>query len=67
MLNDKDQENLANANYAAKLLVQNLNSIIQSTNPLLADTALEILQQATQIEQRLNRIGATTKTEENTV
>lgn len=33
MLNDKDRENLANANYAAKLLVQNLNSIIQSTNP----------------------------------
>lgn len=66
MLNDKDRENLVNANYAAKLLVQNLNSIIQSTNPLLADSALEILQQATQIEQRLNRIGAITQTEENT-
>ena len=65
MLNAIDQENLVNADYAAKLLVQNLNSIVKSTNPLLADIALEVLQQAVQIEQRLNRIEAITRTEEN--
>ena len=66
MLNAIDQENLVNADYAAKLLVQNLNSIVQSTNPLLSDIALEVLQQAVQIEQRLNRIEAITRTEEKT-
>jgi len=41
---------------AANLLVQDLQGLVKSANPLLADVALEILQQAVQIEQRLKRI-----------
>jgi hypothetical protein len=56
MLNTKDQENLTNVIYAAKLLTQNLGCLVKSTNPLLVDISIEILQQAEQIEQRLKRI-----------
>ncbi|WP_411726885.1 hypothetical protein [Methyloglobulus sp.] len=61
MLNNKDQEDLVNADYAANLLVQNLDSIAKSTDPLLASTAHEVLQQAMQIEQRLQRLMSVTQ------
>lgn len=47
---------------AANLLVQDLQGLVKSSNPLLADVALEILQQAVQVEQRLKRIEAIART-----
>lgn len=64
MLNTKDQENLAKATHDVNFLVQDLSSLVESTNPLLADIAIEILQQAAQIEKRLLRIESITKNEE---
>lgn len=60
MLNANDSENLAKSSQTANLLVQDLRDLVKSTNPLLAEIAIEILQQASQIEQRLNRIKSIT-------
>lgn len=60
MLNTNEQENLVKTSQAANLLVQDLRELVKSTNPLLSDIALEILQQAAHIEQRLNRIESLT-------
>ncbi len=66
MLNANDQENLVKSGQAANLLVQDLRDLVRSTNPLLAEMAIEILQQAVQVEQRLNRIESLTRPEEKT-
>lgn len=66
MINAKDQENLIKSTHDANFLVQDLSNLVKSTNPLLADIALEILQQATQIEQRLKRLELITREEEKT-
>jgi hypothetical protein len=60
MLNANDSENLAKSSQTANLLVQDLRDLVKSTNPLLAEIAIEILQQASQIDQRLNRIKSIT-------
>lgn len=64
MLNAYDQENVVKSSQIANLLVQDLRELVKSPNPLLAEIALEILQQAIQIEQRLKRIDSVTRTEE---
>ena len=61
MLNAYDQEKLVKSSQMANLLVQDLRELVKSDNPLLGDIAIEILQQAVQIEQRLNRIKSTTQ------
>lgn len=66
MLNAKDQESLTKANHDASFLVQDIGDLVKSSNPLLADIALEILQQATQIEQKLKRLELITRLEGNT-
>lgn len=66
MLNTNDKDNLARSNQTAKLLVQYLRDLAKADNPLLAEIALEILQQAVQIEQRLSRIDSITNQEEKT-
>lgn len=66
MLNSKDIENLVKSSQTANLLVQDLRGLVKAANPLLAEIAIEILQQAVQIEQRLNRIDAITSPEEKT-
>jgi hypothetical protein len=66
MLNANDSESLAKSSQTANLLVQDLRDLVKSANPLLAEMAIEILQQAIQIEQRLNRIESITRTEEKT-
>ena len=63
MLNSQDQENLVKSSQSAELLVQDLQALVKSSNPLLSDTALEILEQAVKIEQRLSRIVSITRTE----
>lgn len=56
MFSDNDKRNVEMTSQAANLLVQDLQGLVKSANPLLADIALEILQQAVQIEKRLCRI-----------
>ena len=64
MLNANDKENLIKSSQTANLLVQDLRDLVKAANPLLAEIAIEILQQAVQIEQRLNRIDSITSPEE---
>ena len=64
MLNANDKENLVKSSQAANLLVQDFRDLAKAANPLLAEIAIEILQQAVQIEQRLNRIDSITNPEE---
>lgn len=66
MLNANDRENLVKSSQTANLLVQDLRDLVKAANPLLAEIAIEILQQAVQIEQRLNRIDSITSPEEKT-
>ena len=53
MFSDNDKRNVEMTSQAASLLVQNIQGLVKSNNPLLAEIALEILQQAVLIEQRL--------------
>ena len=53
-----DQENVVKTSQTANLLVQDLRGLLHSGNPLLADIALEILEQAVKVESRLNRLEA---------
>ena len=53
-----DQENIVKACQTANLLVQDLRALLHSGNPLLADIALEILEQAVKVESRLKRLEA---------
>lgn len=66
MLNANDKENLVKSSQTANLLVQDLRDLVKAANPLLAEIAIEILQQAVQIEQRLNRIDSITNPEAKT-
>lgn len=66
MLNANDKENLVKSSQTANLLVQDLRDLVKAANPLLAEIAIEILLQAVQIEQRLNRIDSITNPEEKT-
>ena len=67
MLNPADHENLVKSSQTANLLVQDLRELIKCDNPLLGELAIEILQQAVQIEQRLKRIESATRPEEKTI
>lgn len=60
------KKNLVKSSQTANLLVQDLRDLVKSANPLLAEIVIEILQQAVQIEQRLNRIDSITSPEEKT-
>jgi len=66
MLNADDKERLLKSRQAANLLVHDLRDLVKTANPLLAEIAIEILQQAVQIERGLNRIDSITKPEEKT-
>ncbi|MDP2852590.1 MAG: hypothetical protein Q8O23_04205 [Gallionella sp.] len=66
MLNANDKENLVKSSQTANLLVQDLRDLVKAANPLLAEIAIEILQQTVQIEQQLNRIDSIISTEEKT-
>ncbi len=66
MLNANDKETLVKSSQTANLLVQDLRDLVKAVNPLLAEIAIEILQQAVQVEQRLNRIDSITNPEEKT-
>ena len=61
MLNAKDQESLTKSIHDASFLVLDIGDLVKSSNPLLADITLEILQQTTQIEQRLQCLMSVTQ------
>lgn len=62
MLNASDQENLMKASQGANLFVQDLRQLVKADNPLLAELAMEFLQQAVLLEQKLNRLVSATNT-----
>lgn len=64
MLNNQDQENLVKSSQTANLLVQDLQALSRSENPLLSEIALEALQQAVLLEKRLSRIEMITRKKE---
>lgn len=61
MLDSQDQESLLKSSHAASFLVQDLNALANADNPLLAELAIELLQQASQLEQRLKRLETLTR------
>jgi len=61
MLNAKDYENVVKSGQTANILVQDLRELVSSDDPLLSDIALELVEQAAKIEQRLKRIGSVTR------
>ncbi len=63
MFSGNYKRNVEITSQAANLLVQNLQGLVKSTNPLLAEIALEISQQAVLIEQRLQRVNVITRSE----
>ncbi|MEB0014596.1 hypothetical protein QN416_23660, partial [Glaciimonas sp. Cout2] len=62
-----DKGDVGKSSQTANLLVRDLRGLVKSDNSLLAEIAIEILQQVGQIEQRLKRIESITRTEENSV
>jgi hypothetical protein len=56
MLNSSDQEQVVQSSQTANLLVQDLRELVKAKNPLLGEMAIEILEQAELLEQRLRRI-----------
>lgn len=52
----QDQEKVIKASDTAVILVEELRGLVVSDNLLLSDVALEILEKAAQIKQRLDRI-----------
>jgi hypothetical protein len=64
MYSENDKRNVEMTSQIASLLVQNLQALVNSNEPLLGDIALEVLQQAVNIEQRLTRVALITNKEE---
>lgn len=62
-MNDRDKENLVNVVYSSNLLMQNLTSLLNSSNPFLSDITIDILEDVTKIDQRLQRLLLISNTE----
>lgn len=56
MLNAQDKERVVKASQTANLLVGDLRDMVKTENLLLSDFALETLELAVRVEQRLKRI-----------
>ena len=61
MLNAYDQECVVRTSQTANLLVQDLRCLVKSQNLLLAEIAIELLQQAELLEQKMKRIESISK------
>lgn len=61
MITENDSNKLAGAAAGAQYFVRDLRELVACDEPLLSDLALEILQSAVLIEQRLNRLVSVTK------
>lgn len=53
---NRDLENTSKAKQSANLLRQDLQSLIRSDNPLLADIAMQHLETAASLENALSRL-----------
>jgi hypothetical protein len=62
MINPVHAENLVKASLVASLLADDLRALAQSANPFLAETPIEMLKAATDLEQKLKRLDTATKT-----
>lgn len=51
-----DIEKVVMAQQAANLTVQSLRELMKADNPLLAETGIDLLEKAVQLEQKLGRI-----------
>jgi len=56
MSNTQDNESIVKASQTANLLVQDIRALLHSDNLLLSDIAMEILEQAVKVENRLKRL-----------
>jgi len=56
----KDKEHIMMANHTVNLLVSDLRELVKADNPLLGELAIEVLEEAVKIEQRLKRINTLT-------
>jgi hypothetical protein len=56
MLNVPDRGKLLQSSEAAGVLVKNLRVLVSADNPLLGEFAIEILQEAVKIDQKIKRI-----------
>jgi hypothetical protein len=65
MLNSIDQEQVVKSSQTANLLVQDLRELVKAKNPLLGEIAIEILEQAVLLEQRLRRIESIATSTDN--
>lgn len=57
MVSDADIENLTKASQGAALLVEDLEALTRSSNPLLAELSVNMLKTAVELEQKLKRIA----------
>lgn len=53
----RDAEAITKAHQGASLLADDLKQLAQSENPLLAELAVQLLRDAMDLEQRLNRLS----------
>ncbi len=58
LMGHMDQERLTKSSHSASFLVQDLRDLVKAGNPLLGEIAIELLQQAVLIEQRIKRVEA---------
>lgn len=56
-----DKENLIKAAQSTNLLVQDLQALVKSKDPLLSDIAMELLKPLVDVELRLKRLDSVTK------
>lgn len=63
MLNAQDKEHLAKSQQSLAAGVAHLRELAKSENALLADITLDLLREATQLEQRLSRFVLITNEE----
>ena len=61
MPSKQDKENIIKAGQTADLLVQDLRSLVRSDDLLLSELALEMVEWAVKIEQRLKRLEILTR------
>ncbi|MBU2724784.1 hypothetical protein [Acidithiobacillus ferridurans] len=65
LMGHMDQERLTKSSHSASFLVQDLRDLVKAGNPLLGEIAIELLQQAVLIEQRIKRVETAACTPES--
>jgi len=59
-----DRENIVRAAQTAKLLADDIHALVSSDNVLLADVALDLIELANRLQQRLGRLEVITRTDQ---